>query len=570
MALRINKYNFNIIIIMGLVLFIITLCVQNTFALTASSTNYSVGMFGMGMATGSFSFSSYNVTFLSEVKGTTRGAGSDLYTANIGFFDNTIYYRTVSITFYLIYPASAVVGSTIGLYILALNSQSVWAKIMSPNSQEQILSLINDGTVNYVPSPSVVGTYEVVFYANSSVGVIDSVVDSFEFTAQEEQEEQQQSGGGGTTTIIEKCVYNWDCTPWSVCSEGNQTRACKNIGTCEGEENRPIEEMLCSEALFDIALELENLELVGDDVLRFGVGLVEKIGVEKIDVHIKYSIIDETFYEIFSQIETKAIQENLSYEKEISGVKLEDGEYILRVEIFYGYQQRAFAEQRFEIRGGELRFVSKGKWVISKLLIIFGVLIVVITLIVFVLVMLIRKKKRRKRNVVRRGGAGRLLKSIGIENNLVIVFGFVVIGLLFVFGKNMTGFVVGSTIERSSWNLFGFVLGVGMLGLLIFLCRNKIKVSIENVAGKIKSKYSKNSISGLVKKKVYTERGDYLGEVEGVVLGKNRIDSLKIKLNKVAKKKIKNKGIIVKYGGVKSVGHIVIINGDVFGKLGKV
>src|SRR3989338_10261979 len=64
-------------------------------------------------------------------------------------------------------------------------------------------------------------------------------------------------------------------------------------------------------------------------------------------------------YEIFSQIETKATQSNLSYQKEIEEIKLVDGEYILRVDILYGNLQRAFAEQSFKVKGGELETISK-------------------------------------------------------------------------------------------------------------------------------------------------------------------------------------------------------------------
>jgi len=131
-----------------LVLLVLVFCVQGVFALTANSTSYSVSMFGGGMVTANPSSTSYNATILSEAKGTTRNAGSDLYTANIG---------------YSISPSSAVVGSTIGLYISALNYEAVWARITSPNAQVQVINLVNGGTVNYVPSPSVVGTYEVSF-----------------------------------------------------------------------------------------------------------------------------------------------------------------------------------------------------------------------------------------------------------------------------------------------------------------------------------------------------------------------------------------------------------------------
>jgi hypothetical protein len=124
------------------------------------------------------------------------------------------------------------------------------------------------------------------------------------------------------------------------------------------------------------------------------VDLTEKMGVEKIDVHIKYSIINEENYEIFSQIETKAIKKSLFYEKEIKEIALVDGEYILRVDILYGNLQRAFAEQKIVIQKGELVIFPEEKIFIDKFIIISAGLILVVVLIVLILIKSIRKKKR--------------------------------------------------------------------------------------------------------------------------------------------------------------------------------
>ena len=99
---------------------------------------------------------------------------------------------------------------------------------------------------------------------------------------------------------------------------------------------------------------------------------------------------------------------------------------------------------------------------------------------------------------------------------------------------------------------------MGILGLLTFLSRNKIKISIEQTKEKIKNKYPKDSIRGLIKKKVYTEEAEYLGIVKEINLNKYKISDLKIKLNK--KQKYGIKGIIIEYKEVKGVGDIVIVN----------
>ena len=113
--------------------------------------------------------------------------------------------------------------------ISALNAQAVWANITSPNNQEQRLTLVNGASVDYLPSPSVVGTYTVIFYANSSTGALSSATSQFVLTAQSTSTSSSSGGGsgGGGTTVVQSCTYNWDCTPWSLCSDGKQIRECK-------------------------------------------------------------------------------------------------------------------------------------------------------------------------------------------------------------------------------------------------------------------------------------------------------------------------------------------------------
>jgi len=381
-------------------------------------------------------------------------------------------------------------------------------------------------------------------------------------------------GGGGTTTIIEKCVYNWDCTPWGLCADGKQTRVCKNIGTCEGNESKPVEEMQCSEALFDISLNLKNIELTENKTLKFNIGLAEKIGVEKIDVHIKYSIIDKDDKEIFSQIETKAVQGKLNFDKETEKVKLPEGKYTLRVDILYGNLQRAFAEQKFEIKK-EGNGKEKTRLIIEKgnfnwMYLIYGIAGIFLVLLVLILIKFFKKFRIAKRKTVKtkthkeyKSRIKQNLKKIRGRTFLMILAGFMLIGILSIEGKSMIGFVVESTNAiNNPGGVFGFILILGMLGFLIFKYRKKI---VEKIEVRRRNKSPKNSLKGLIKKKVYTEDGDFIGQIKEAILGENKIDSLKIRLDKKQKSKIKI--IIVKYKDVKCVGHIVIINEKVLEKL---
>ena len=456
----------NILIICLISLFFTT---QSAYALTASSENYSVSMFGTGVQASNLDSADLTGHSILLANAGTSNAENAERTANIGFWSNTSFHVTVSITSFSINPKIAPVGSSISLFISAKNSQNVWAKITSPNNQEQILTLVNNQEVIYLPNPSVVGRYNVTFFANSSSGAIASVVDFFELEEQSTPPQPPSSGGGGTTTIIEtSCNYNWDCTPWSLCSDGINKRECKNTGTCNGTESKPIEEMQCSEALFDISLKFGILKLERNNTLKFNIYLIENIGKEKIDVHIKYSIIDSENNEIFSQIETRAILGNLTFEKEFNETKLEDGDYILRVDVLYGNLQRAFAELNFKVIDNII-YPSEGS-----------------------------------ENIIITTPTGSIIGELSNPyKGTVPVFLIIisVLALIFALRKNIT------VIYRKFIDILSEMSSF-------------VKV------------YPQNSIFGLINKRVYSDNGQYIGKVNNVILKEGRIKGLKIKLDK--------------------------------------
>lgn len=119
---------------------------------------------------------------------------------------------------------------------------------------------------------------------------------------------------------------------------------------------------------------------------------------------------------------------------------------------------------------------------------------------------------------------------------------------IFTMNQSVTGYVIEDFASNNPFAMFGyFILLIGAFGLFIFMHRQKIR-----------KKYPKNSVKSLINKKVYSESGHYLGKVNDIILGENRIDSLKIEIDK--KFKFKAKGITVDYKQVKSVSEIVIIN----------
>jgi len=550
----------------------ITIFASPILAITANSSSYTVGSFGTGMVTSNSSSTNYESLSLTELAGTTRNAESDSYTSNIGFFDDTPYHRTVSITSYSVYPASSEVISTIRLYISALNYESVWANITRPDGVVEKVALSNNDYKYY--TAGIVGRYDVIFYANSSIGAISSVVDYFDVTEVATSPAQQPSGGSSsTTTIIEQCTYNWDCTPWSVCSGGKQTRECKNIGTCNGTENKPIEEMKCSEALFDIVLRLDNIKLNENNSLKFKVNLEEKMGVEKIDVYVKYSIVDDNDYKIFSQIETKAIQGNLTFEKEISEIKLDDGKYILRVDILYGNLQRAFTEQSFNVVKGEIVIGKMEKWNYKIILLLLTILVVSI-LILWFIILAIKRARKGKRGLTRqkhyKEKKFHRRKKLR-KKHLAILTGFIGIVVLLYFllkfeiTAGLTGNVI-DTISKAGGKMLIIVFSLMIIFAIFLIARKmklyiKIKEFIEKIRGGFKKKHSENMIGDLLNKKVYSSEGQFIGRVDEIILGSNRIESLRITLDK--SHGFSEKGIIVSYKHLECISDVIMINQEI-------
>jgi len=220
--------------------------------------------------------------------------------------------------------------------------------------------------------------------------------------------------------------------------------------------------------------------------------------------------------------------------------------------------QRAFAEQKFVVKKGGLEIpFTEGRFIYG-LLIILGILIFLIILRILIRIWLTKKKgkKHKDGSVEYKRRIKKNLNKIRAKTLLTILFSSIVIGSLFALRKRIIGLVIeDSILKRNNWNIFGLILITGMLGFLVFAYRKKI---IEKIEEKRRDKNVKNSLNGLIKKEVYTEEGDYVGDVEEVLLEKEKIHSLKVKLDK--RKKFKVKGIVVRYKHIQSVGHVVIID----------
>lgn len=113
-----------------------------------------------------------------------------------------------------------------------------------------------------------------------------------------------------------------------------------------------------------------------------------------------------------------------------------------------------------------------------------------------------------------------------------------------------------------NWSYLWLLLII-FLFFIIFKFRKKIK----NLINGLDKKYNKNSIKELINKKVYTDEGHKVGNVEEALLRQNKIYGLKIKIDK--RHNFTAKKIIIKYKDIKSIGKIVLIDNLVLGNLKK-
>jgi len=101
--------------------------------------------------------------------------------------------------------------------------------------------------------------------------------------------------------------------------------------------------------LFDITIKTKDIKLTEKNALVIYVDLINKEDSGKLDVLINYTILDSANNIIFNQAETRAVDGNVSYEKVFSETELMAGEYTIKVELLYGNNQKASANQRFTV-----------------------------------------------------------------------------------------------------------------------------------------------------------------------------------------------------------------------------
>jgi len=229
------------------------------------------------------------------------------------------------------------------------------------------------------------------------------------------------------------------------------------------------------------------------------------LGTEEIkDATINYCIKNSNEEIIKCSKETAIIYTKIQLVKEFFIPRnIEEGRYYIVTEVTYNKEKNKISsETSFEVT--ESTFDTQKDFIKSYLLPL-GLGILILMILIILILVYENRKKPKKIPKYPKAKQPRIIKN----------------------KKNM----------RTSRNIF-----------------SRLREFIENSY----KKHPKNSVRGLINRKVYSEDGDYIGKVKEVTLKNNGLEDLKIKLSK--KYKFKAKGIIVNYRHVKSTNEIVIVD----------
>lgn len=168
------------------------------------------------------------------------------------------------------------------------------------------------------------------------------------------QDTSRRRGSSSKVLSVENnCTSNWTCDSWSFCSNDfTQQRKCTNLNNCSIVYDKPEELRKCPDILFDSLVELDKNKIYRWSPLKFNVNLKEINQSDLVDVKIIYRITKNQ-KNVYEESETKAIEGEIFYSKEIRDLHLPSGEYSLQVVVDYGKNQSASSEKNFSIVGFE-------------------------------------------------------------------------------------------------------------------------------------------------------------------------------------------------------------------------
>lgn len=357
-------------------------------------------------------------------------------------------------------------------------------------------------------------------------------------------------GGGGSsgTTKISGCSEDSDCRLNQYCFENKcYVAECVDDSVCDVNEGETCFNHRCVK-LFDAEIkEFESPIKLGDffDFTYFIKGMADINGDVEIDFWIEQD--DKIVTSGKDTIYLGSFEEKTKTTKLFLPSDVKTGTYTFRLEVSYGtYTAKSHRTVEIAIKDGTatIKMVSGFSKYVPYGLGALGILMLFFLIYLGkerIINSLKKKHVTHKKSWVPKYKLSLRKNLRNITTALLILFGSVLMGIL---GGNITGSVVKAFEGKG---FFGFILVIILLFVLVY--RKKIIEFIRKV------EHCESSIIGLIKKEVYTMKGDYVGIVEEAIIEGHKIDSLKIKFDK---KKVK--GIIIRYKDVRNVKDIVIVS----------
>jgi len=192
------------------------------------------------------------------------------------------------------------------------------------------------------------------------------------------------SGGGGGSSCIYSSNYNWNCSDWSICTLGKQTRTCNLKNNCGTDYGRPLTTQVCSTSsqLFDIKLELEDSTIENSNKLS-SIIKFENFGNVPTKVDLTYRILNRNGDEVYLDKAEVVVTTQEIVRKNFENLNLADGKYNLVVATVYGANVTDEFRQEFNVGKDSILAGVKDNWILPVFIAAIIIAIVVIFLMFY-------------------------------------------------------------------------------------------------------------------------------------------------------------------------------------------
>jgi hypothetical protein len=198
------------------------------------------------------------------------------------------------------------------------------------------------------------------------------------------------SSGGGGSSCTYSSSYNWNCSDWSICTSGKQTRTCNLKNNCGTSYGRPLTTQVCSTSfqLFDIKLELEDSTIETSNKLS-SIIKFENFGNVPTKVDLTYTILNRNGDKVYLDKGEVVVTIQETIRKNFENLNLADGKYNLVLTTVYGDNVTEEFRQEFSVGKQEFLQTVKDNWILP----VFIAAIIIAIIIVFLMFYFAYKKR---------------------------------------------------------------------------------------------------------------------------------------------------------------------------------